>query len=115
MAEQKAVTPEQIRAKSEHDRLMAVKVAMMETTNTRGWAYIKKIADNIVQTSLLHSLNVADDTESEQYRIKARVAREIFGQLFTVVDSSLSFGTETEPDWFSELDAFSVRGESDVS
>jgi hypothetical protein len=110
MTEQKVLTPEQIaivaeqaRLKVEHDRSMAVKVALVETSRTRGWPYIKKIAENIIQTSLQHSLNVEDETESERFRIETRVARKVFGQLFGVIDTTLDFGTESEPDWFSEL------------
>ncbi len=110
MSEQKILTPEQIviaveqaRLKADRDRLLAVKVALVETSRTQGWSYIKKIADNIVQTSLQHSLNVEDETESERFRIETRVARKVFGQLFGVIETTLDFGTESEPDWFSEL------------
>lgn len=105
-SEQAAVVAEQEKARKERDRLMAVKIALSETANTRGWAYMKHIAENIVQGALQHSLNVSDDDESEQFRIKARIAQQVFGEMFTVIDSALSFGTETEPDWFSQLNAF---------
>lgn len=116
MAEKEVVlTEEQIRVKAERDRLMAVKVALVETSRTRGWAYIKQITNNIVFSNLQHSLAVEDEEESNQYRIKARVAREIFSQLFAVIDTSMNFGTESEPEWFSQLDAFAVTGGADVT
>jgi len=110
--EQIFVLQEQARLKAEHDRLMALKVALTETSSTRGWAYIKHIAQNIVQGDLQHALNVEDDTESKKYLLEARVAQRIFGQVFTVVDTALDFGTESEPEWFSQLDAFQVNQEN---
>jgi hypothetical protein len=97
---------EQARLEAERARLLAVKMVLTQTTNTLGWSYIKKIAANIVQSSLQHSLNVEDEKESEQFRIEARVAQKIFGQMFTVIETALDFGTEAQADWFSELDAF---------
>lgn len=97
------LTAEEILQRKERDRLMAVKIALSETANTRGWIYIKQVALNIVQGALQHSLNVVDETESEQCRVKARVAQQIFGEMFTVIDSVLSFGTDSQPEWFSEL------------
>jgi hypothetical protein len=101
--EQIALTAELRKKAAERDRLLAVKVALAETTSTRGWAYIKKIAENITQSSLQHALNEEYEIESERFRIEARVARKVFGQLFGVVDATLDFGTEAEPEWFSEL------------
>jgi hypothetical protein len=113
MAEEKVLTQEQVlekqeqtRLQAEQERLRALKVILTQTSSTPGWPYIKKIADNIVQGALQQSLNVADETESEQCRVKARVAREIFGQLFTVIETVLAFGTEAEAEWFAQLNAF---------
>jgi hypothetical protein len=109
--EQAAMAAEQERQRKERDRLMAVRVALAETANTRGWAYMRQIAVNIVQGALQHSLNVEDETESDQYRVKARIAQQIFGEMFTVINSTLTFGTEAEPEWFSELNAFQQENE----
>jgi hypothetical protein len=97
---------EQARLEAERARLLAIKAVLSQTTNTLGWSYIKKIAENIVQTSLQHSLNVEDEKESEQFLVEARVGKKIFGQMFTVIESALDFGTESEPEWFSQLNAF---------
>lgn len=119
MAEKRALTQdeialqqEQARVKAEHDRLMAVKIALTETTNTRGWAYIKKIAENIVETSLRNSLNTPEEVDSEHSRVEARIGRKLFGQMFGVIDSALSFGTESQPEWFSELSPFGGSDET---
>lgn len=104
---------EQARLEAERARLLAIKAVLSQTTSTLGWAYIKKIAENIVQTSLQHSLNVEDEKESEQFRIEARVGKKIFGQMFTVIETALDFGTESEPEWFSELDAFAEAKENE--
>ena len=97
------MTAEQVQQQQERARLMTIKIALSETANTRGWVYMKQVAQNIVQGALQQSLNVGDEEMSEQYRIKARVAQQIFGEMFTVIDSVLSIGTDSQPEWFSEL------------
>lgn len=84
-------------------RLMAVKAALVVTTNTPGWRYVKQIADNVVKAAVEAAISEDDDTKAVPLRRKAKVAREIFNDLFNAIDTSKQFGTNDEPEWFANL------------
>jgi hypothetical protein len=91
---------------SETERLLALKAALMQTTNTVGWVYVKQMADKIVKQSTQAALDEDNPILAESKRQKAKAMQAGFRDFFSVIETSKSFGTESEPDWFSELSEF---------
>jgi hypothetical protein len=87
----------------ETQRLMAVKAALVVTTNTAGWQYVKQIAENVVKAAIQAALDEDDSVKGESLRRKAKAAQEIFRDLFNVIETSKAFGTDDEPGWFTDL------------
>jgi hypothetical protein len=89
---------------SEVQRLNAIRAALNVTTNTHGWVYAKQIADNIVKVSTQAAKDAADDDVKGLILLrKAKVAEEIFRDFFNAIETSKQFGTEEEPEWFTQL------------
>lgn len=91
---------------SEKERLLAVRAAMMQTTNTVGWNYVKQMATNIVSKMTQEALDEENPVLGESKRLKAKALQQGFHEFFEVIETSKSFGTEQEPDWFTELSQF---------
>lgn len=94
-------------ANTERARLMAVKQALLVTAGTPGWQYIKQMAVNIVNKKTLNAINAKREDRDDEIAT-ARAAREIFQELFTVIETTMTFGTDQEPEWFSNLDEMMV-------
>ena len=91
---------------SETDRLLAVKAALMQTTNTHGWAYCKQIADRIVQKYTQEALDEENPVIGESKRLKAKALQAGFNDYFSTIETAKSFGTDSEPEWFEKLNEF---------
>jgi hypothetical protein len=89
-------------ANREQARLLAIKQALLVTAGTPGWQYIKQMAVNIVNRMTTNALNAKREDRDDEIA-KAKAAREIFQELFTVIETTMTFGTEEEPEWFSNL------------
>ena len=94
---------------SETERLLAVRAALMQTTHTVGWTYVKQMADNIVKMNTQQALDEDNPELAESKRQKARAMQSGFKDFFSVIETSKAFGTDEEPDWFSELNAFEEK------
>jgi hypothetical protein len=90
-------------AEMERARLLAVKQQLLVTASTPGWQYLKGMAANIV-TLMLNEALEAKREDRDDKMADARAAKEIFKRLFTAVEATLTFGTDDEPGWFSNLD-----------
>jgi hypothetical protein len=90
-------------AEMERARLLAVKQALLVTASTPGWQYLKGMAANIVNLMLSEALEAKREDRDDKIA-EAKAAKEIFKRLFTAVEATLTFGTEDEPAWFSDLD-----------
>lgn len=93
-------------ALTETERLLAVRAALMQTTHTIGWEYVKQMADNIVKMSTQAALDEENPTIGESKRLKAKALQAGFKDFFNVIEASKSFGTDEEPGWFSQLNEF---------
>ena len=91
---------------AEKDRLLAIRAALMQTTNTLGWAYVKQMADNIVKQETQRALDEENPILGESKRLKAKALQAGFNDFFSTIETSKSFGTDEEPDWFSSLNEF---------
>lgn len=84
-------------------RLLAIKSALISTTNTVGWKYIRQIADNVVKNAVQAAIDADDPKAGESLRQKAKALQEGLRDLFNTIETSKQFGTEQEPEWFSQL------------
>jgi hypothetical protein len=86
-------------------RVMAIKAALVVTTNTQGWAYIKTIADNIVQKTIDEALEEEDSAKRDGKTLKAAALRKGFAELFSAVNSTMQFAEQSdETDGLGELE-----------
>jgi hypothetical protein len=91
---------------SETDRLLVVRAALMQTTGTPGWLYVKGLAENIVKMSTQAALDEEDPIKGESKRLKAKAMQSGFNDFFSTIETAKAFGTDEEPDWFAKLDEF---------
>jgi len=87
----------------EISRLMAIKAALITTTNTQGWQYIRQIADNVVKSAIQAAIDEDDPIKGETLRRKAKALKDGLSDLFNAIETSKQFGTEQEPEWFAQL------------
>jgi len=86
-------------------RLMSIKAALVVTTNTQGWEFIKQIADNIVTKTINEALDEEERDKGESKRLKAAALRKGFAELWGAIDATKQFEEPTaEPDGLSELE-----------
>lgn len=91
---------------TETERLLAVRAALMQTTHTLGWEYVKQMADNIVKAFTQAALDEENPTLGESKRLKAKALQAGFRDFFSTIEAAKSFGTDDEPDWFGKLNEF---------
>ena len=91
---------------TETERLLATRAALMQTTNTIGWGYVKQLADRIVRMATQIALDEENPILGESKRLKAKALQAGFNDFFTTIEASKSFGTDDEPEWFSKLNEF---------
>lgn len=91
---------------SETERLLAVRAALLQTTNTIGWTYVKQMAENIVKQSTQAALDEENPVLGESKRLKAKAMQSGFYSFFSTIETAKSFSTDQEPEWFSQLNEF---------
>ncbi len=91
---------------NETDRLLIVRAALMQTTNTPGWTYIKQMANNIVRQYTTNALDEKDRDTRADRAAAAAALRDGFNDFFSVIETAKSFGTNEEPEWFEKLSEF---------
>lgn len=102
---QEAEQAKQTLIDSERGRLLAIKQALLVTSATPGWFYLKQIAGNITAQMATEALDAKKEDRDDAIA-KARASKEIFQKLFTVIETTMTFGTDDEPSWFSDLGEF---------
>jgi hypothetical protein len=93
-------------ATAEIDRLVAVKAALLQTTSTIGWHYIKQMSDNIVAKWTQEALDEEDPVKGESKRLKAKAMQAGMRDLFNAVEVAKGFNADAEKGWFDDLDSF---------
>ena len=83
---------------TEQSRVMAIKAALVTTTNTQGWNYIKQLANNIVQKTVQESLDEEDRDKGESKRLKAKALQKGFAELFNAIETTKAFDAESSDD-----------------
>lgn len=95
-------------AEMERARLLAIKQALLVTASTPGWQYLKSMAANIVNLMVSEALDAKKEDRDDKMT-EAKAAKEIFQRFFVAVEATLTFGTDGEPDWFTNLDELMGR------
>ncbi|MFZ1973846.1 MAG: hypothetical protein WAU89_13430 [Candidatus Acidiferrales bacterium] len=86
-------------------RIMAIKAAMVVTTGTQGWSYIKQLADNIVKKTIDEALDEEDPIKRDSKTLKASALRKGFAELFAAVDATKAFEDQsTDEDGLGALE-----------
>lgn len=90
---------------NERNRLVALRAALVGTTNTPGWGYIKGIAKNIVEKTTSQALDEEDKEKRDAKVLKASALKKGFAELFSVVEITKGFDPEAPDDGgFGELE-----------
>lgn len=91
---------------TEQARLMAVKSALVGTTNTPGFQYIKQLAENIVTKTMNEAFEEDDREKRDSKVLKAAALKKGFAELFSAVDATkaLNFEPETDDAGLGELE-----------
>lgn len=96
---------------TETERLLQIKAALKQTTNTIGWGFMKQMAENLVKQSIQASLDEDDRDKAEMKRLKAKALQAGFHDWFTAIEGVKTFATDDEPDWFASLNEFEANRE----
>lgn len=73
---------------SETSRLLAIKAAMISTTATLGFVYIKQISENIVEKAVTDALDEEDREKRDTKTLKAAALRRGFADLWSAVENT---------------------------
>lgn len=84
-------------------KLQAIKVAMLQTVATAGWAYIKQMSDNIVDHAIQASLDADDREQGENLRLIAKAKQAAFRELFGAIENARAFDNGDSTEWLSDL------------
>lgn len=95
LAEQQAVT----KINNQAQGLMQMKAALIETTASRGWFYVEKFADKILNELVQQAMDEDDDTKAGGLRRDAKGARKFKEELF----SRIAIAKNQEPEQFLEV------------
>jgi hypothetical protein len=79
-------------------RQMAVKSALVSTTNTTGWPLVKEIADRVVNKAIQEALDEEDSDRGESKRLKASALKKGFADLFNYIDSVKQYDPQAAND-----------------
>jgi hypothetical protein len=83
--------------------LMQMKLRLMETIRTAGWAYIQRFAETIVRELEREAINEDDDTKATGLRRDARGAQKFKDRLFSRIQIATSFEKEPSADTFLDI------------
>ena len=90
MADEKEVN-EQETVVNEVAALMVMRAALIETTASRGWLFVERIAEAVVRDLEKKALEEDDDTKSSGLRRDARGARKFKDDLFRRIQIARNF------------------------
>lgn len=80
----------------EVSRLMAIKAAIVATTASQGWQFIKQIAKNIEEKAKEVAIDEPDPMVGEQFRLLARAKKEAFKDLFNAIEASRNIDPQAD-------------------
>lgn len=83
----------------DNQALMQMKAALLETTATRGWAYIEKFSETIVRNLEAEAIQEEDDAKANGLRRDARGARKFKDELLR----RIVLAKTQEPETFLEV------------
>jgi hypothetical protein len=78
-------------------RITAIRAALVQTTATAGWAYIKQMSENVVAKAIQDALDAEDET-GEAKRFKASSLQKGFRDLFNAIEVTKSFNPDQKSD-----------------
>lgn len=85
------------------DKLLAIKAALIQTTATQGWSYVKQLANNLVQREVVSALEEEDRDLGESKRLKAQALRKGFADWFQAIEACKSYSPDPDAT-FGELE-----------
>lgn len=80
------------------DQILAIKAALMNTTHTHGWAYVKQFANNLVQNTTQEALDEEDPTKRNDKVLKASALQKGFKELFQLLEEFKRYNPQTNQD-----------------
>lgn len=86
-----------------NQRIAALKAALLQTTATVGWGYIKSLANSVVQKTVQEALDEEDPIRGEAKRLKASAIQKGFKELFTAIETTKGIDLENDDAGLGEI------------
>lgn len=86
-----------------NQRIAAVRAALLQTTATVGWGYIKDMAKNLELRTMEEALDEEDPTLGESKRLKASALRKGFRELFDAIETTKGIDLENDDAGLGEI------------
>jgi hypothetical protein len=90
--------------KAEQARILAIRAALVSTTATTGWRYVRQMADNVVARSTQEALDEEDPIKGESKRLKAKALQKGFQDLFNAIETTKAIDLRESDSAFGELE-----------
>lgn len=84
--------------RNEVARQMVQRAALIATTNTPGWSYVRQLADKLVADATQEALDAEDPIKGESKRLKAAALKKGFNELFNSIESYKQYTSNVEAD-----------------
>lgn len=81
---------------SDTARLLAVKAALVSTTATLGFVYVKQMAENLVQRSVEEALEEDDREKRDSKILRAAALKRGFADLWNAVESAKAIDPQAD-------------------
>jgi hypothetical protein len=81
---------------NEISRLLAVKNAIVITTNTPGWRFIQQIAQNLVSKAIEDALDEENREQGEAKRLKASALKKGINDLLNAIENTKNINPESD-------------------
>ena len=92
-------------ATQEESRAIVVRAALIQTTGTSGWQYVKQMSNKVVQNAVQEALDEEDPTKGESKRLKAKALQKGFTDLFASIEAVKAYDpTATDDGTFGVLE-----------
>jgi hypothetical protein len=79
---------------NEIGRINAVKAALISTTATPGWTYVKQIANKVVQKAIQDGLDELDRDKRDTLILKASSLQKGLADLFNYIEMTKNFNID---------------------
>lgn len=87
----------------DNSNLMQTKFEIVQTTNTRGWAFIQKLAEESVKKMERNAIDEDDDIKGSAMRREAKAARTFLNDFMKRVDLARQVTDEPSDNDFLEI------------